>query len=277
LQYLSAFASHLAGSIHKDESFGGRVIGLLENSIKSGDNSWFSGLRIIVNELSQSPADEKLFSTVEGQAFAEKVIRTWQEFFTSHVSRKETANQAWERMCDTLLNGTHNAVCDVLESMMTFLGFEVHSHRHERGKPDLLAFSVFGKKYLVVMEVKTKEQGNELARGDIDQVSGHKAGYQSEYPDHIVIPLVFTNKSKVSDTAEEKAKHNARILLAPVLVTFMRRLFDAMEKSSMASDPSIRLSLTEKIPGLEAMVPILTARETPMITQKELDSFLVKK
>ena len=159
---------------------------------------------------------------------------------------------------------------------MAFLGFEVHSHRHERGKPDMLAFSVFGKKYLVVIEVKTKDQGNELSRGDVDQVTGHKAGYQSEYPDHLVFPLVFTNKSKVSDTAQEKAQHNARILPASAFVTFMRRYFDVMEKSPLASDPTIRLSLTERIPGLEGMVPVLTARETAVISQKELESFLVK-
>jgi hypothetical protein len=222
LHYLSAFAFHLAATQYQDKAYDDDLLAELGLAIKIGYTSWFSGLQVVVNELTKKATDDKLIIDVESRSFKERVIRTWQEFFATHRTKRETVYQAWEKNCDTLLNGTHNAACVALEVMLELLGFEVRSWRERVGKPDLLAFSVSGKKYVCIIEVKTRDQGGgELGRDEVDQVTGHKSGYQSEYPDQGVYPLVFTNKGGQSATALEKAKNNARILRAPIFVAFM--------------------------------------------------------
>lgn len=85
-------------------------------------------------------------------------------------------------------------MCDAVGSMSELIGFEVHSLRRETGKPDILVFSSAGEKCLCIVEIKSADQGDELTRDEVDQVTGHRAGYQSQYPDHQVFALVFTNK-----------------------------------------------------------------------------------
>ena len=95
---------------------------------------------------------------------------------------------------------------------MELMGFEVSVIKKAKGKPNLLVFSNAGKRYMSIVEVKTKESSDVLKTKDVDQIGGHRTGYQRKFPDRPVYPLIFTNKGDISKEAIEKAKGNVRIL-----------------------------------------------------------------
>jgi hypothetical protein len=273
LHYLCAFSYYLATLFYKDTSYEQKTIENLNLAIKLGTNGWFGGLRVVQSELNKSPLDENLLSQIEGQQFGERLVRAWQEFFARN-QRRQTPNQAWEDLCRGLQEGTHNEICDALGTMLELIGFEVHHLRTVKGKPDMLAFSIFGTKYLIIIDVKSRETGDELGRADVDQVTGHKANYQKEYPDHRVFTLVVTNKNKQSDTAIEKAKHNTRIILSATLVAFLRKYWPLIEAAQQLTDAHQRLELVTRIPALPGLIPILEPKELPVIELGELKDTL---
>jgi len=136
----------------------------------------------------------------------------------------------------------------------------------------MLAFSVFGTKYVVVIEVKSRENGIELGRDEVDQVTGHKAGYQLEYPNYRIFTLVVTNKDKPSDTAIEKAKHNTRIVTSATLVAFFRKYWPLIEEAQQSTDAHKRLDLITRIPSLQGIVEILEPKGVPLIELSELNA-----
>lgn len=274
LHYLSAFGYHLASSFYKDPSFEKSSIENLEVAVKKGRNSWFSGLRVVINDLQKGPQDDKLITAIGGEVFGERLIRGWQDFFAANTTKKRTPYKAWENLTQNLLDGTHNQVCDALESCLELIGFEVRSLRDDDGKPDLLAFSTWGTKYVLVVEVKTKDQGAVLGRDDVDQVTGHRAVYQKLYPDHLVFPLVFTNKESQSDTALEKGKHNARIIIAPTFVFLLNKYFELIRLAPKATDPATRFELLTKIPALETLIAVCEPRDKPVVELQELNEIL---
>jgi len=270
LHYLCAFAYHLAARFYNDASYKKKANENLNRAIVIGSNSWFSGLQLVRTQLNESQLDEKMVSEIEAQQFGETLVRAWQEFYARN-QRKRTPDQAWEALCQGVQAGTHDEICDALGALLELIGFEVHHFRKVKGKPDMLAFSVFGTKYVAVIEVKSRETGVELGRDEVDQVTGHKAGYQLEYPNYRIFTLVVTNKEKQSDTAIEKAKHNTRIVTSASLVAFFRKYWPLIEEAQQSSEAHKRLDLITRIPSLQSIVQILEPKEVPLIELSELN------
>ena len=275
LNYLNAKCCYLAYVFFKDERYKSRIIEHLKDSIKYGYTSWFSGLQLVINEIENvTEREEEFVYGIEVQSFKEQLIRSWDEFYRSNSTRKRNPIQTWESYRTDLLEKAHGVLCDTLVRTFKLMGFEVRNLSKAEGKPDLLSFSSLQKKFVCLIEVKAKEQGNTVGREDIDQVGGHKASYQREYPDYQVYPIVFTNKEKISDVAIEKAKNNVKILRAVEFVTFMGNYKEIMEKGWTIKHPSERLQVMEKIPTTDDFQKILKPSLEPVVKVEDFDSIV---
>lgn len=277
MAYLSAMSYYLAYEYFKNDDYKKQVIEKLELSMKLGQSSWFSGLQLIINELKEiAEVDDRTLFDLDIQTFNERLIRSWQQFMRENSTRRRTPPEAWENLRRTLMEGTHNQVCDVLERVLELMGFEVRPIRQQTGEPDLLVFSDVGEeKYLCITEVKTKEQGSaSIVRENVDQIHGHRSRYQREYPQYQVYPVLFTNKEEFSDTAVEKAKQNVRILRSAEFTTFMIDYFDLIQKTDEIRTPLQRLSLMERIPTTESFEIIFKPTLDPVVKLEEINSLL---
>lgn len=276
LYYLIAKNYYLCFEYFKKEEYKELTIENLSKAIDYGYTSWFSGLQTLVAELSETKMeDDEIVFDLHAQAFKERTIRSWIEFKRANSSRKRNPQQTWENMRETLLSGTHNAVCSVLKQVLELVGFEVRDHRNEEGKPDLVAFSNATKeRYLCMIEVKTRETGDNVVRKDVDQISGNRTVYQREYPDHTVYALLFTNKEGHSSTAIEKARNDVRLLRSIEFASFMNAYYELMERGWSLKHPSERLALTEKVPSLDRFQTIFMAQDDPTVELEDFNSLV---
>lgn len=275
LNYLRAKCCFLAYVFFNDERYKLKIIDHLKDAMKYGYTSWFSGLQLVINEIENIAKEEEEFIyNVEIQSSKEQLIRSWEEFYRSNSTRKRNPIQTWESYRTNLLEKAHGVVCDTLVRTFQLMGFEVRNLSKLEGTPDLLLFSGLQNKFVCLVEVKTKEGGDTVRREDVDQVGGHKTSYQREYPDHLVYPIVFTNKEKVSNVALEKAKSNVKILRAAEFVTFMGSYKEIMEKGWTVKHPSERLQVMEKIPTTDDFQRILEPSSEPVVKVEDFESIV---
>lgn len=274
LHYVMANCSYLAHLFYKHEKYKEEAIKHLELAMKSGYTSWFSGIQVIVNELREAKQEEETIFNIEVQSYKESVLRKWSEFYSSNSFGKRNPFEAWEKMRQNLATGTHDSICDTLEDVLELMGFEVSVIKKAKGKPDLLVFSNAGKRYMSIVEVKTKESSDVLKSEDVDQIGGHRTGYQRKFPDRPVYPLIFTNKGDISKEAIEKAKGNVRILRSSEFLTLMSEYIDLMEKGWKIEDPAERLAFMEKVPALEKFEILFMTSSEPLVSLDEINSIL---
>jgi hypothetical protein len=275
MNYLTAMCFYLAFLNYKNAEYKTKVIQHLQEAVKRGTTSWFSGLQLLVNELEQTgKKEEELVFNTETQDFKERLLRSWEEFAASNKSKKRTPKTAWEEIRKALAVGKHNEVCDKLKIVFELMGFEVRKRNEEEGEPDLELFTTTGNRYICIVEVKTKEQNanGPVGREDIDQIAGHKPGYLLANAGKPIHALLFTNKEEFSDTAVAKAAGNVRLLRATEFVSFLSTFGELMEKGWKANYPY------EKLKAMQLMLmpgdyeEVLKPSETSQVSIEELNA-----
>ena len=270
LNYAVADCLYLASIFFKNDKYKKDAIKHLELAMKSGYTSWFSGLQIVINELTEAKEEEEAIFNIETQSFKESLLRKWNEFYSSNSIGKRNPFETWEKMRQTLAAGTHDAICDALEDVLELMGFEVTVVKKAQGKPDLIVFSNIGKRYMSIVEVKAKKTGDVVKSEDVNQIGGHRTQYQKQYPDRPVYPLIFTNKEELAKEAIEKARGNVRVLRSSEFTTLMSKYIELMEKGWKIEDPIERLSFSEKIPSLEKFETLFKSSNEPLVSMDEL-------
>jgi hypothetical protein len=224
--------------------------------------------------LSETKPEEKVIFDIENQSYKESLLRKWIDFYSINSIGKKNPLEAWDRMRQVIVSGTHDAMCDNLEDILELMGFDVSVVGKEPGKPDLILFSNVGTKYVSIIEVKTKDTSNVIKRDDVDQIGGHRVYYQKRYPDRPVYPLIFTNKSEISPEAIEKARDNVRILRSSEFTTIMLKYIELMQKGWKIDDPSERLSFMMNIPSLDKFEVLFKTAKDPLVTLEDASSIL---
>jgi len=274
LHYVVANCCYLASVFFNDDKYKGDAIEHLTLAMKSGYTSWFSGLQIVINRLKEAKEEEEAVFNVEIQGFRESLLRKWKEFYASNSIGRRNPLEAWGRMREALAKGRHDSVCHAYEQVLELMGFEVSVIRRTPAKPDLIMYSNVGKRYVVIVEVKSKESGDVLKTEAIDQIGGHKTQYQDRYPDRPVYPLVFTNKGEISKDAIPKAKGNVRILRNSEFIVLMNKYIELMEKGWKIEDPLERLAFMDRVPTLDAFEVIFKPSKEPLVSLEDVQSIL---
>jgi Rad3-related DNA helicase len=280
--YLSAFCNYLAYVEYNGEEYRQKALECLKFATENGKTSWFSGLQTVINELQQKPKLEDAdIVNLEIEDFKERLFRSWKEFKDLNSSKKREPRKVWEQMREKIASGTHGEVCDRLKTTFELMGFEVRKRSNEIGEPDLEVFSTAKSRYVVLVEVKTKEQkGNDgkttniVSRDDVDQIGGHKPKYQSVYPGKTIYTLLFTNKDGFSDTAVDKAFKNVRLLKCAEFSSFLGMFLEMMEKAWSARSVYEKLAVMTKMITPDKYEALFMPSEKPEIAIEELNELL---
>jgi hypothetical protein len=280
--YLSAFCNYLAYIEYNGEEYRQKALECLRYAAENGKTSWFSGLQAVINELQQKPKlEDAEIVNLELEDFKERLFRSWKEFKDLNSSKKREPKKVWEQIREKLSTGTHGEVCDRLKTTFELMGFEVRKRSGEVGEPDLEVFSTAKSRYILLVEVKTKEQkgkdgkmANVVNRDDIDQIGGHKPRYQSLYPGKTIYAMLFTNKDSVSDTAVDKAFKNVRLLKCAEFSSFLGRLLEMMEKAWNARSAYEKLAVMAKMITPDRYETLFIPSEKPEIAIEELNALL---
>ncbi len=274
LNYIIANSFYLAHLYFNNDMYKQDAIKHLELSKQLGYTSWFNGLQVAINELRETREEEATIFNVEMQGFKESLLRKWNEYYTSNSFGKRNPFQTWEVLRETLNTGSHDAICDTLKQVLELMGLEVIVIKHVQGKPDLIAFSNTGLRYVAIIEVKTKETSDIIKTEHIDQIGGHKPFYQTEYPDRPIYPIIFTTKTQAAEDAILKARNNVRILRSSEFTVLMNKYFELMEKGWKIEDPLERLVFEERIPSLEKLAIIFKTNKEPIVSLEDIHSVL---
>ena len=281
-KYLAAFCYYLAYLNYRSDEYKQKAVDSLKYAVENGKTSWFSGLQLVINELEQKPSlEDRDIDNLEAEDFKERLLRSWKEFSDLNTSKRRDPRKAWEHIRGKLSTGTHAEVCDKLKIVFELMGFEVRKRSKEIGEPDLEMFSTARSRYVVLVEVKTKEQKTKSAkktlvvgRDDVDQIGGHKPRYQSLYSGKKIYAILFTNKEDFSETAVTKAFKNVRLLRSAEFSSFLNRFIELMERGWKAGSPYEKLAVMEKMITPDEYELLFEPSEHPKITIEEISKLI---
>ena len=271
LSYLAANCYYLAFEMFGKQDYKQKTIEYLENAKKYGYTSWFSGLQVGIDELKEVQQTETTIPDVTVQNLKERIFRGWEEFKRKNTTKRRTPKQEWYTTIEILMNSSHNNVVLNLQRVFEILGFEVRNTSKEDGKPDLLLFANGKSNYLVLVEVKTKEEKGIVGRDDVDQISGHISSFQSSHSNYKIYALLFTNKDEFSDTALTKAKNNINLIRTVEFCNFLNKYYDLMEKGLKAKILPEKFAVMEKMPVSDEIENLFTPSGEPQITIEDFD------
>jgi len=276
LHYLAGACYYLAYLNYQKEEYKAKVVASLRSALSEGKTSWFNGLQLLINELSEvERKDDQVVHDAETRDFGEMLLRVWREFALTNTSKRRDVRRTWETMMTSISAGKHDEICDRLRLIFELMGFEVHRNYDQQNEPDLLLFATTGTRYVCLVEVKSKDEralkGGEVKEGlvgrdGVDQVGGHKPRYHEKYPNREIYPLLYTNKEGFSDAALEKARNNVRLVRSNEFVSFLGRFFELMEKGWKAIETYEQAAVMAKMIMPTEYEAILLPKPDPKIT-----------
>jgi hypothetical protein len=280
MHYLAGACHYLAYLNYQKEAYKSKVIDNLRKGLSQGKTSWFSGLQLLINELSEvEKKDEQVVRDAETWDFGEKLLRIWEDFSLTNTSKRRDVRKTWEGLTTSVITGKHDEICDRLRLIFELMGFEVHRNYDKENEPDLLLFATTGTRYVCLVEVKTKDEKVQkpdeikpelVGRDGVDQIGGHKPRYQTKYSNWKIYPILYTNKEGFSEAALSKARDNVRLLRSNEFVSFLDRFFELMEKGWKAAETYERGLVMAKMPMPAEYEGILSPKADPMITIEDL-------
>ncbi len=263
--YLAAHCYYLSYRYFEDAKYMSECTKNLEKAVELGQTAWFGGLRLAIAKILNKKEDPKLLSDVQTSDAREMVIRSWMEFFDHVSDKRHNPEKSWAEIRSRNLTGTHGQVCETLTTVFRLIGLEAHRVDKKEGHPDLLAFGTIGKRFLVVIDVKTNEQpGAQVSTDDVNAAIGYVPTYRRQYPLQEIIPLLFTNKEGFSQTAVNKAANAVKLMRAKEFDIFLKRLFDLMSGFRGITDIYQKASLMAKIPTPPSLYNLFDTTETQL-------------
>jgi hypothetical protein len=252
----------------------------LEKAISVGNSGWFNNIRIIVNELKGEAIDKNMLLDSVDWTFREKVLRNWMDFNINNNTKKRTPLSVYENLLTKTQTGSHDEILKSLEELYHLYGFEVRDYSHKQGETDLHFYATdVQKKYMVLVEIKSKKESDVLGKGDIDQAKSNISKYQQKYSGigMKVYSLIVTNKSTIDPLALKSALKQCKIMKADSAVYLSRFYLPIMEESWKLSDvPYERVLLLNKIPTLETLRNLFEESEKPEITKDDIEKIFKK-
>lgn len=247
--YLVAHAYHLSYFHYGEKKYKEECLKHLEKAIDIGQTPWFSGLRLCIAKMNNETEDKQLISNVLLNDFKESVIRSWKEFFDHISDKNHNPDRTWSDIKLYLLKGTHGQVADALKTILELMGLETRRLDKKQGEPDVITIGTIGKRFLAIIEIKTKEEKGEIIdTDDVNEAIGYIPMYQRLYPDQTIVPVIFTNKEEFSETVINKATNAVKLIKAKDFDILLTRQYEMMKRFKDVEDIYIKASLMSGIP-----------------------------
>jgi hypothetical protein len=248
----------------------------LTHAISLGPTSWFKNIRVLLNELREEEVDRNILAESTELAFGEKLFRIWEDFRfrNSSKSGKRTPGTALESIVTALDRGTHDQIVEAAEKLFLLMGFEVQNTSANQADDDLHLFANdLPTKFMVLVEVKSKEQGKFLSKTDIDQAKGNVDRYRDKYSaiGMKVFPVAVTNKEGIDSLAIENSRNACRIIDSVAMVQFVRAYQRLMEGAwRIGSDTAARIAYLQRVPNQEMLRTLFAPAAEPRTTLAEI-------
>jgi hypothetical protein len=230
--YLSSMCYYNAYTCYKNSNDKKLCLAALKKAIeKGGSSSWFNHLRAVYNSLTDTETEKLSFDSlrIEIRQTKEGITERYDDFINSNSSKKKNWKDIFNQMIHDVCHGSHGQMLAALRQYFDLLGFETELGDNSKGEPDIIASIPSASwKYVLAIEAKTKEKGEEEKVGSVTQVMGD-AGVVERKTDSKVLPVLVTQKEILSPKAVEVAKQKVRILSAPVLAVIMDQTLKSIE------------------------------------------------
>lgn len=263
--YLAAHSYYLCYMRYGEERYKEACVGHLENAIGMGQRTWFSGLRLVLASVNNQAHDKAIIADMQTNDFRESVIRSWEEFFDHISDKNHNPDKRWGEIRSQLLKGSHGQVADSLKTVLDLLGYETRRLDKKQGEPDVIMIATNVARYLVLVEIKTREEEGVMVGTDaVGDVLGYVPMYESKYPGQKVVPVIFTNKDEYSDVAMKKATGAVKLIRAKEFDILLVRLFELMKQFRNIGDIYMKAPLMTKIPTPAQVFNLFNPIETQL-------------
>jgi hypothetical protein len=199
--YMQSFAEFLRFKMDEEAAALPRCINFLGRAVEEGGStSWFNRLRRAMNKL----AGEATPSLPEHDALFDR----WDELVERFPYRKARFLK-WQARLKEYLDGTHEQVCEALETLGGVLDFRASRPRGS-GMPDGLWLAT---DHAVTLEAKIDLDRDFISLGDVNQADGHRRSAQMAHAldeEHVAAVIVTSVTSL--DPAAERAMGAIRVL-----------------------------------------------------------------
>lgn len=262
-RYLAAHSYFLSFMRYGDPKNKNACIEHVEKAIEEGQNTWFSGLRLVIATVNQETQDKSVIADVQTNDFRESVIRSWDEFFQHVADKNHNPDKRWSEIRSQLLKGTHGQVADSLKTVFDLIGFETRRLDKKQGEPDLIMIATSVSRYLVLLEIKTKEEeGAQVGTDAVGEVLSYVPMYEGKYPGQTIEPVIFTNKDEYSEVALKKSSGAVKLIRATEFDVLLLRFYELMKEFRNVEDIYTKAPLMTRIPTLAELFKLFDPSET---------------
>lgn len=231
--YLSAMNYYNAFNLYGKADDRQSTLHALTASIENGENSsWFNGLRVIFNQLSDSekmPFDENVVRILKVK---EEISDRFDYFIDSNSSKNKNWRDAYSQMKKDVNEGTHSQTIDSLILFLGLLGFRSSKGDNKKGEPDVFAES---DQYRLAIEVKTKERGEIESVDNVREAMGYRGVVERRTPRLSTYAILLTQKEEFSPTALEIAIDQVRLIPTSIFSVIIDKVYHRIDEISNMS------------------------------------------
>lgn len=213
-KYVEAFAEYLRHVFDKQPAALDACLAHLERAIlEGGSSSWFNRLRGVKNTLAGEIGG---IATSEHSA----LLNRWDDLVERYPHFKGRFLK-WQAGLKAYLDGTHNQVCDALQTLGHLLGFTA-TRPSGSGVADALWAT---DDHAITVEAKIEIERESVCLADVNQADGHRRAVEKELglPAERIGTLIITPMSKI-DAAASRALGTVRLLSLDLVAEIQSRL-----------------------------------------------------
>ncbi len=265
-KYMEAFAEYLRHVFDEQPGALQSCLGHLERAIlEGGSSSWFNRLRKPKNKLA-GEADAAPPSDYSA------VLDRWDELVEKYPHFKGRFLK-WQAALKAYLDGTHNQVCEALQTLGHLLGFTA-IRPSGSGVADGLWV---GRDYATTLEAKIEVNRQSVSLTDVNQADGHRRTLEAELqlPTESVGALIVTPMDEI-DPPATKALGAVRILPLDLVAEVQARLEFIMRaywkgwSRDAAARSQLRTMAAGRLPPPGWLLRAIKSSKGPFVCETEL-------
>jgi hypothetical protein len=266
-KYMEAFAEYLRHDFDGQPGALDTCLSHLERAIlEGGSSSWFNRLR-------------KAKNTLAGRADAvpdvdqSAVLDRWDELVEKYPHFKGRFFK-WQAALKAYMDGTHNQVCEALQTLGHLLGFGA-TRPTGSGAAD---GRWVGYELAITLEAKIEVDRESISLADVNQADGHQRAAKMELrlPDENIAAVVVASMNAI-DPAASRALGTVRILplemVAEIqgrLEPIMRSYWKGWSREDAGTRSRLRALAAKQLPQPGWLLRAIKSSGGPFLTEAEL-------
>jgi hypothetical protein len=247
----------------------------LQAAIDSGGkSSWFNHLRAVYNEVVEDKKSQLSFDlgAIEIRRIKEQIVADYDNFIDSNNSQKKNWRSEFNVLKASLQTGTHGQMLDALVAFVDLLGYKARKGDNSKGEPDIIAVSSLTiDKYQLAIEAKTKKEGEEEKKENVNQALGNGRAFGKHTTDYHTFPVLITQKETFSADALRVASDEVSLFRVEEFNYLLDKLYSRMDKWSLFTTSHQRHVYIDSVISPHELLKVVTPREDALVTKAIID------